>query len=201
MAPTSGAHGGNSVQGKNSSKAPTGSVDPFASLLGETSTTNSAPKTTTTTGLSGGSMSSFNFIANNGANNSNANGVSAMDRIQQAQQAARMQQMQQYQQMQQMQMMKMMQQGASGSGQMNMRMQTMNTGMNTGVYAAGSVKTINPSLFQEKKKDKIEVMKDLIIMLLILDTIQHYYLFILLNTSKIHFWPELKHYLLLLGIM
>ena len=98
-------------------------------------------------------MSSFNFMANNGANNSNANGVSAMDRIQQAQQAARMQQMQQYQQMQQMQMMKMMQQGAGGSGQMNMRMQTMNTGMNTGVYAAGSVKTINASLFQENKKE------------------------------------------------
>ena len=64
-----------------------------------------------------------------------------------------MQQMQQYQQMQQMQMMKMMQQGAGGSGQMNMRMQTMNTGMNTGVYAAGSVKTINASLFQENKKE------------------------------------------------
>ena len=152
MAPTSGGQGGNSVQGKSSSEVPTVNVDPFASLLGETSTTNSAPKTTTTTGLSGGSMSSFNFMANNGANNSNANGMSAMDRIQQAQQAARMQQMQQYQQMQQMQMMKMMQQGAGGSGQMNMRMQTMNTGMNTGVYAAGSVKTINRHFFRKTRK-------------------------------------------------
>ena len=153
MAPTSNVQGGNNAQGETTGEAPPSNVDPFASLLGETSVANNAPKTTTTTGLSGGNMSSFNFMANNGMGNSSSNGASAMDRIQQAQQAARMQQMQKMQQMQQMQMMKMMQQGTNGGGQMNMRMPTMNTGMNTGVYAAGSVKTINPSLFQENTKE------------------------------------------------
>ena len=131
--------------------------DPFADLLGGTSSSsnnNTGAKTTTTTGLSGGTISSFNFMANSTSGNTTTNNMSmqsgsGLDRIKQAQEMARMQQMQQFQKMQrmqQMQMMKRMQQGGVVPQQMtgmNMGMPAMNTGMNTGVYAAGSVKSIN----------------------------------------------------------
>ena len=133
------------------------SVDPFADLLGDTTAINTAPKTTTTTGLSGGTLSSFNFIASSGGNNTNSNNTnmqagSALDRIQHAQDMVRRQQMQQMQ----MQQMQMMQQGNRQMMQqrMNMVMPAMNTGMNTGVYAAGSVKTINAELFQGEENTK-----------------------------------------------
>jgi hypothetical protein len=148
---------------KSSTTKSATTVDPFADLLGDTTTTaasNATPKTTTTTGLSGGTLSSFNFIASSGGNNTNSNNTnmqagSALDRIQQAQEMVRRQQMQKMQ-MQQMQQMQMMQQGNREMMQqrMNMAMPTMNTGMNTGVYAAGSVKTINAGLFQDEQNTK-----------------------------------------------